>query len=123
MPGAKTPSVVAASMRASRRDVHAHLAWQKLNRGRICALNFFHNFELLPQDGVYRIGISLAAGRLHNLAYKPAQSFWLGFDLLDLLRVRGNDLVHDLFNRAGVGDLLQPLLLDDLCQAHAQFRA
>src|SRR5690606_36488669 len=70
--------------------------------------------QLLLQELVHLRRIGLAAGRLHDLADEVAEELLLaGAVLLELLRVLREHLVDRLLDRAGVGDLLEPLALDD----------
>src|SRR5258708_19942213 len=68
--------------------------------------------ERLLQEVVDDLRVGLAAGRLHDLADEPADQGGLGLVGLDLLGVGGDDLLDRRLDRAGVGDLLQPALLD-----------
>src|SRR3569623_394386 len=55
-----------------------------------------------------RLRIGFAARRLHHLADKPADHRRLRLRLLRLVGIGGDDVVHDLLDRAESGDLLQP---------------
>src|SRR5262245_23616196 len=70
--------------------------------------------ELAPQQLVDDLRIGLAAGRFHDLAHEPADRRGLRLGLLDLVAVGGNHRIDGLLDGAGVGDLSQPPLLDDL---------
>src|SRR5215210_9178364 len=81
---------------------------------------------------VYRLRVCLAAGRLHDLPDKPADELWLGFRLLDLVGIGGDDVVDNLFDGTEIGDLLHTadfdqragittLVPDDLEQVFGDF--
>src|SRR4051812_43368699 len=55
---------------------------------------------------VHRLRVCLAAGRLHHLPDKPADELRLGFRLLDLVGIGGDDVVDNLFDGSEIGDLL-----------------
>src|SRR5260221_536511 len=74
--------------------------------------------QLPLQNLVHLRRIRLALGRLHYLAHEGVERlFFSGAVVLDLLCVRGEDLVDDFLDRAGIGDLLQSTLFDDLVGA------
>src|SRR5690606_29209624 len=74
----------------------------------------FSNPELLFQQLVHSSRIGFAAGGLHDLANEPAEHGGLGLDLLDFIRVCGQDLVDNLFDGSEIGNLLEPALFDNL---------
>lgn len=82
-------------------------------------------FEFLLQQLVHLTGVGLAFGSLHRLADEEAEhlaalGFVAGAVLFDLLGVGRQHFVQHGFDGAGVGDLLEALLLDDLvCRAFA----
>ena len=88
---------------------------QKKNRAEP---GFFDEAELSRQLLLQQLGdlrrIRLALRRLHALADQRVDGrFLAGLVLLDRLRVVGEDLVDDRFQRARVRDLLQAFALDD----------
>src|SRR5712691_12603482 len=68
--------------------------------------------ERLLQKLVDDLGIGLAAGRLHHLADEPAEQSGLGLVGRDLAGVGIDHGLDGGLDGAGVGDLLQPALLD-----------
>src|SRR5690606_31008997 len=72
-------------------------------------------------EGVDRLRIGLASGRLHDLADKPAGQGRLGPCLLGLVRIGGDHRVHRRLDGAGIGHLLHAALLDDLARIAALF--
>ncbi len=57
----------------------------------------------------------MAFGGLHGLPDQRVEGLFLaGTELLDRLLVGGEDPIHQRFDGADIGDLLQALLLDDL---------
>src|SRR5947209_17768194 len=106
---------------SSRRKIGARdLRWARACMGDHAALGddtaatdlIRSDAELGFEQIVDRLRISLAAGRLHDLADEPADELWLGFRLLDLVRVGGDDVIDDLFDRAEVSDLPHAARLD-----------
>src|SRR5580658_7118516 len=77
------------------------------------AINNRSQTELALEQIVDELGISLAAGRLHDLADKPADRFRVRLGVGDLVGIVGDNVVDDLLDGAVVGDLLQAALLDD----------
>src|SRR5258708_7250302 len=74
--------------------------------------------QLPFQNFVHLRRIRLALSRLHHLTDEGVERLFLpGAVVFDLLRVCGEDLVDDFFDRAGVGDLLKTALFDDLIGA------
>ena len=71
------------------------------------------NTQLRFQDVVDGLRVGFAARGFHHLADEPAEGLRLVLDLGDLFGVRRDDLVHDLFDGAGIGDLFEAVLLDD----------
>ena len=69
--------------------------------------------QLRFQDVVDGLGVGFAAGGFHDLADEPPEGLRLVLHLGDLFGVGGDDLVHDLFDGAGVGDLFEAVRLDD----------
>ena len=54
--------------------------------------------QLRRHDLIDRLGVRLAAGGLHHLAYEPAREFGVLFGLFDLGGVGGDDLSYKTFN-------------------------
>src|SRR3990167_633899 len=75
--------------------------------------------ELLSQKRVQSLRIGLAAACLHRLADEPAKHGRLGLGLFRLVGVGGKDLIDDLLDRPGIGDLFQAARFDDLARAAA----
>ena len=54
-------------------------------------------------------GVRFAAARLHHLAFEKLQRVFFSFaDLVDRLRVRGDDLVDEAPDLRRIGDLREP---------------
>src|SRR5262245_51174750 len=70
--------------------------------------------QLLLQQLVHRLRVGLAGGRFHDLADEPAERRGLGLHLLDLVGIGGDHGVDGGLDGAGVGDLTQAPLLDDV---------
>ena len=64
-------------------------------------------------------GLALPPLAFIDLADEPAEHRRLRPRLLGLFRIGGDHLVHDLLDRAGVGDLPQPALLHDVARVAA----
>src|SRR5690606_9773590 len=76
--------------------------------------------QLAFEDLVDLRRIGLAAAGLHDLANQRVEGLVLaGAELLDGLGVGGEHLVDHRFDRARVGDLLEPLSLDDFVGTRA----
>src|SRR5581483_8955669 len=70
--------------------------------------------QLLLQQLIELRGISLPLGRLHHLPDKEPKQLVLARPILgELPRILGHDVFNGAFDSGVVGDLLEPLLLDD----------
>lgn len=63
--------------------------------------------DFLLEQIVDRLRIGLAARRRLNLTDEPADRFRVRFGVSDLVRVPGEDIVDDFFERGQVGHLLE----------------
>src|SRR6266850_7055039 len=71
--------------------------------------------QLPLQNLVHLPRVRLSLGRLHHLTDEGVERLFLsGAVIFDLLCVRGEDLVDDFFDRAGIADLFQAALFDDV---------
>src|SRR5271165_7590075 len=73
-----------------------------------------HLGQLGLQELVELSGVRLAAGRFHDLADEESEQLVLAAAIVgELLWVCGDDRIYHALDRSGVGDLLEPLGLDD----------
>src|SRR5689334_6705869 len=91
---------------SSSTKVWISFMWQLVNSGRA---------KLPAQRVVDLLRIRLAARRFHDLADEEAEHLLLaGAELLDLRRVRSDDVGNELVDARGIRDLREAALLDDL---------
>src|SRR6185436_5398142 len=70
--------------------------------------------ELFLEQLVELRGVRLSARRLHHLSYEVAEQLVLARAVIgELARIFRHDVVDGLFDRPGIGDLLEALRLDD----------
>ena len=68
--------------------------------------------QLLSEQLIHKLRISLALGGFHYLAYEESDhGLFAGAVLFELFGIRGNDFVDDLFQGGSVGGLLAGVLL------------
>ena len=70
--------------------------------------------EFLAQEIIHLLRIGLALGGLHGLTHQGIEGLVLaGPELFHRFRIGGQDFVDDLFDGAGVRNLLQTAGIDD----------
>src|SRR5216683_2346681 len=89
---------------------------KRCSESRSCILS--RTTQLGPQQIVELRRVRLALGGLHDLAGKEAEELVVAGPIVGkLFRIGGDDGVDDSLDGAGVRDLLQTPLLDDIVRA------